>query len=191
MFDIEELKKILKESIEDFYKNDNYLIENTVHEQAETHRIAHYIEKNIQDISNYSIDVEYNRNLNEQKVLYDECSRRNSQEESCQNCICRKNIFFKTDKKRRPDIIFHKRGGNDDNLFVLEAKKNDCIEKDTRKLTYLTCKKAKYKYKLGILLVLKKEQVSITFFEKGLVNAKRIGIVDGNWGISWEEENKE
>lgn len=184
MFDDIELKKILKKSIEDFYEKDYYLVKKNLHEQSETHRIAHYLENNVQEylkIKDYSIDVEYNKTNETAKELYKEC-------ENCtKKCICNHKPSQYTG---RPDIIFHIRGKNgiDNNLLVVEAKKNSDIGNDNKKLAYLTCEKAKYEYQLGACIVLREEQVTITYFKNHIEEKTRIGKFDKGWGILWQEE---
>ena len=69
----EELKKVLKKSIEEFYEKDYYLVENDLHEQAVTACLKCHIERILNEIygSNYyNIDNEYNRLLNNPKEIY-------------------------------------------------------------------------------------------------------------------------
>ena len=78
--DKKELLKILKFSIKQFYALDSYLINDNhiVHEQAISHRIAHYFE-NICSLydpafyKNYNFDVEYNKNFSDPKSLFNQC----------------------------------------------------------------------------------------------------------------------
>lgn len=182
MYEDIELKKILKKSIEDFYKKDYYLVEKGLHEQTMTHRIAHYFENILGECELYSIDVEFNRKLNSSKDLYLCCH-------NCQNeCISK--ITNHKRKRGRPDINFHERGFNNknSNLLIIEAKKTVRTKNDKTKLTYLTCKDADYKYQLGALIILKIERVSITYFKDGVISSERTGIIDKNRGILWQEE---
>lgn len=150
----EELKKVLKKSIEEFYEKDKDLIDNNVHEQTITHRIAHYLEDNTMCLckcQGYSVDVEYNRCVKDVKnafKYYSLCP----QKQNSNNIICLRNIEQKDNEKAileecadckteckyknkdietltkniRPDILIHRRGRNDkeDNLLVVEVKKN-------------------------------------------------------------------
>ena len=48
---MKDLINLLKESIKLFYKNDSYLIEDNIHEQAISYRIAYYLE-NLMKLNN-------------------------------------------------------------------------------------------------------------------------------------------
>lgn len=176
MFEIIELKKLLKESIEEFYKKDYNLLKKNVHEQAITHRIAFYFENKLPKIYKYSVDVEYNRKEEYNKQLYQECRK------CCHSeCVCNpQNPSFSTNQNTgRPDIIFHFRGNDKNNLLVIEAKKigNENVNNDNKKLTYLTCMEGKYKYQLGGLVVLGKKQATIIYYQKGKEYQKEVGAI--------------
>ena len=145
----------LKKSVDLFYENDNYLIKNSIHEQDLSHRIAYYLEKLLRNHnwfikSRYSIDVEYNRNLDNPKIFYNNCSNK---EVEC-----------------RPDIIIHKRGNYEFNLLVIEIKKNkDNSPNDFFKLRALTNEQLEYKYKLGIFINItsQKSELQYRYFNDG------------------------
>lgn len=67
--------------------------------------------------------------------------------------------FYEDDNDRRdvtPDIIVHKRGENEHNLVIIEAKKNDAYDAipDRRDLEKLTSYIREYGYQYGIALQL-------------------------------------
>ena len=169
--DKNELLKILRSSIKEFYARDFYLIDDMhkVHEQAIAHRIAHYFENIVAKNTptfyvEYNFDVEYNKNFNDPKFIFLQCFQ-------CpdKNCSCRNYIEPKT--KSRPDFLIHKRGSNEQNCLVVEFKKWDSkpedIQYDINKLKYFTCSKGEYKYLLGCLVLLKENSYKIEIFETG------------------------
>ena len=91
------------------------LFTHEVHERTLTQNLARHLEEFFKD---FSVDCEYNRDGNDPKEI-----PQNDPENPTKKVI--------------PDIIIHKRGCNDHNLVVIEAKKdaNDCnMEKDRVKL---------------------------------------------------------
>lgn len=149
------IHSLLKRSVDLLYENDNYLITKSVHEQSTSHRIAHYLESLLRNYDcfvkdGYSVDVEYNKNLDDSKRVFKNCS-------NCTQLEC----YIKTSNYNidnyesicRPDIIIHKRGSNDSNILAIEIKK-DCKDspKDYAKLAAFTCDRTEYKYILGIFI---------------------------------------
>ena len=165
-----ELLKILRYCIEQFYSQDSYLIDDIhkVHEQAIAYRIAHYFE-NICYLYNpsfyitHNFDVEYNKNLNDPKYIFNKCWK-------CQNikCSCQQ---YEAPQGSRPDFLIHKRGTNEQNKFIVEFKTGDSKQKDIQydvnKLKYFTCPEGEYKYLFGCFVYLKKNSYKIEIFEKG------------------------
>ncbi len=147
---------LLKQSVDLLYENDNYLIKNSVHEQDISHRIAHYLENLLKNhdwfVKNgYSIDVEYNRNFDDSKRVYRNCK-------TCSNgneCYIKNSHYAIDDYESicRPDIIIHKRGGNEQNIIAIEIKTNlKKSPKDYAKLAVFSCRNSEYKYELGIFI---------------------------------------
>lgn len=151
----EELLQILKSSIEQFYKSDKELINNNVHEGSIAHRIGFYFENIITEkypvfYKLHKFDMEYNKNSGDPKKVYTQ-----------------KNI----EREGRPDFIVHERGNNDNNVLIIEFKKNDTkkiyINNDIYKLIDFTCDKREYKYQLGCFVFIGKYGCLITTFRKG------------------------
>lgn len=174
---LEEILDILKDAVENLYHNDRYLLENRIHEQDMSHRIAYYFEKELQecpwfDSKKYSVDVEYNRNLDEPKHAYTKCQKCNQK-----NCFItqnKNNVNLST--YSRPDIILHVRGENNEttkeynNIIVIEIKKEQGNDiKDTAKMTAFTCSKGDYKYHIGVYLDLELDRYIITRFADGKI----------------------
>lgn len=171
-----ELLEILKNSIYLFYLCDFYMIEDShkLHEQAITHRIAHYFE-NIMAIyspsaySEYQFDVEYNKNLQNPKEIFTLCWK-------CQRtrCPCKK---YQESQDSRPDFLIHKRGKNDSNLLLVEFKKSktgqDNIAYDKNKLRYFTCMKGEYRFFFACSVILQEKNFIIETFQNGKTKGKR------------------
>ena len=179
--------KILKQSVELVYERDYYLIENDVHEQDISHRIAHYFENFLMlypwySENGYRIDVEYNRNFHDSKRAFSGCDGCSKQE-----CLAKSGMHSYRDVCK-PDIILHKRGKNNqttneyNNILAIEIKKNHSIDnEDFAKLSAFTCSKGEYKYKLGLYINLtqNKEDIVYKYFRrnKNIVGANFSHII--------------
>lgn len=172
--------KLLKQSIELLYERDYYLIQNNVHEQDISHRIAHYFENFLMSYPWYSeggyrVDVEYNRNFHDSKRAFRGC-------EGCSEQECLANVgIYSYNSICKPDVILHKRGKNNrntneyNNILAIEIKKNRSIDnEDFAKLSAFTCAKGEYKYQLGLYINLtqNKEDIECKYFRK---NKKIVG----------------
>lgn len=147
LMEIKKLLKLLKQSVELLYENDKYLILHSVHEQDISYRIAHYFENLLNNYDWYSalklnVDVEYNRNID--------------------------NIKETNGIKCKPDIILHARGNNENNIIVIEIKKeqNTCDD-DFRKLSDFTHSALEYKYSLGIYINIERNNSTYKYFKNG------------------------
>jgi hypothetical protein len=107
--DKEVLEKI-KNAYLKLLRNDSHLLEVDANERSITHRFAIYLED---EFPNHNVDCEYNRNGLETKRL-------NSLINLLKKEICSDDTNGVT---VYPDIIIHRRGTNDDNFIVIEAKK--------------------------------------------------------------------
>lgn len=187
---IQIVRSLLKQSVGLLYENDSCLITNSVHEQSISHRIAHYLENLLIKYDwfvkdGYSVDVEYNRNLDEHKSVHRKC-------DGCKKLEC----YLKTsdygiedyESICRPDIIVHKRGcdniSQDDfnNLIIIEIKKGK--EKDNfdfSKLAAFTCECNIYKYHLGIYINITNPKLKYPF--KYFQNGQEVNEDD----LDWEE----
>lgn len=120
-------------------------------------RIGHYLcNKLIQDearkkrFGKYHVDMEYNKKGDQPKII--------------------------KDRRRRPDLIVHRRSVDDDNLLVVEFKHSlkrttsrykAQIFKDKDKLKGFTCESGEYKYKLGVLVEVGAFKADCTYFCRG------------------------
>jgi hypothetical protein len=159
-----EIQKKLKDAINQFVKNDYFLLEYAVREEAISHRIAVYLESLF---TGYHVDCEYDGDLDSEtgrkRVKYEDKEAESSV---------------------RPDIIIHHRGlnGRDHNQLVIELKKvtgdvNE-INKDREKLKYFTSENQHihFHYCCGALLLfgVKKAagDVNIEWYKQGELEYK-------------------
>ena len=116
-------KNAVKDKIINAYKKllekDIYLLKNDVNERSITHKMAEYLQ---QEFSEYHVDCEYNRDGHFTKKL--------ATKKIDTDDIEAQTIY--------PDIIIHKRGDNNNNFVIIEAKKAYANEigknKDIQKL---------------------------------------------------------
>lgn len=70
----------------------------------------------------------------------------------------------------RPDLLIHSRGNDDQNILVVEFagwwKNAEDLTKDKSKLEDLTDPKGQYKYRLGVLVEIQKEEPKYTYYPK-------------------------
>ncbi|MFZ2969717.1 MAG: hypothetical protein WA063_01065 [Minisyncoccia bacterium] len=128
----EEIKNCLFIALDQLFRNDEFLLENEVHERSVAHKLAEYLQLSF---PGYHVDCEYNRHGISTKKLPRECNGENKE-----------NVF--------PDIIIHHRG-YDNNLFVIEIKPNKSPtvdECDKAKLIEFTKLEGEYKYQLGLFI---------------------------------------
>lgn len=116
------------------YNDEAIRLERKLHEVCINHRLAHYIENLLPYFigSKYHVDIEYNRFYRNPKYL---------QEDGSIEIV-------------RPDIIVHTRAeqrGYPQHLIVIEAKKTQISDEDTRKVrSFLTDQN--YNYVFGITI---------------------------------------
>lgn len=166
---IELILEKIELSINQFISSEIKILERGLNELNFNRKIANFIEPLF---DGYDVDTEYNGDidkLNDRKAL-----------EIAQNEMIK--IGIKHNIKNyyiiNPDIIIHTRESNDNNLVVLEIKKDSNQKKrkdfDLLKLKHLTINYCEnhYNYKLGIALVFgtkeKAGTYDIHFFQNGI-----------------------
>ena len=93
-------KQIILDALKNVVLEPHYKEVHDMHEVALCHRLAFHLE-NSSKFTGYLIDCDYNRD--------EQAKKRNPDSD----------IF-------RPDIIVHVRGSNENNLIMIEAKKDTC-----------------------------------------------------------------
>lgn len=168
---IEDLKVLLTDCLADFWERDSDLIKNKVYEPVISGKFAMILQKQLYKKHffgmppNIDIDIEYDKHLQDAKIIGDKCKYC-----SDKNCRVKKQSLITEEKKIRPDIVFHERINDNNNICAFEikcsrAKKMKVLKYSTYKYDYaklkaLVCGEYEYKYTWGIHL---------TFFEKGTV----------------------
>lgn len=151
--DLDKITANIDKALEEFTKEDKYLLENNACERSMAHRIACFLENGF---PGYDVDCEYNINI---------------ESESGKKCIYMIEEEIKKHKETRniterdfrvfPDIIIHERGVNSKNLVVFEIKKEESTvpeEFDKFKLEKYTDQNNPdgLKYKYGVFVKLMK-----------------------------------
>ena len=95
----EEIKKIIEDSLEDFFIKDQDLIEVNANERSISHKIAEYIQKRVPE---WNVDCEYNRSVDYQDGGKDIPKRLQSLVRNIKTNDTEGSTVF-------PDIIIHKR----------------------------------------------------------------------------------
>lgn len=178
--DNKELINRVSAVLNEFVKNESYLLANDLSEQSITHKLAEYLQPLF---PKYHVDCEYNGNAlhgsGKKKIdvltqeLIDMGIPLNKKDE-IEKEFCERAVF--------PDIIIHKRSVNIHNLCVFEVKKDSSrVDKkyDHLKLTRYTQPRdypddlSALAYQLGIFILFKTKKFQETqafeleFFENG------------------------
>ena len=128
-------KQIIFDALENVVSEPYYKEVHNMHEVALCHRLAVHLE-NSGKFTGYLIDCDYNR----------------AEQEIKRNLECK--IF-------RPDIIIHIRGSNENNLIMIEAKKDPYSqEKKTKVKKRLKRNASERKYTHAFLVVFPKDDVT-------------------------------
>ena len=132
------IKQSIRDAILSFYENENHLINVNANERSVTHQIALYLSRQ-NTFRGFDVDCEYNRNIDITKRL-----DLKDPDDVSTAVLVSKTVY--------PDIIIHKRGNNDSNLVVLEAKRaGEDIGFDLNKLRAY---QSMLKYKLAVMIII-------------------------------------
>ncbi|SLM31087.1 hypothetical protein MTBBW1_2680003 [Desulfamplus magnetovallimortis] len=168
---VEELKVLVDKALVHLYRRDVDLIRRGVQEETLSHRLALYLEVllcehlhiELFDQTVYDVDTEYNKNGEDPKRL------------------------VPGGGGKRPDIIVHKRGRNDNNLLIIEVKKNINFQigtSDDNKLRGATNPNHDFRYRLGLYLNLMSDCADLTWYRNGIQGA----MIQWNWeGLAYGE----
>ena len=134
-------KQIILDALKNVVLEPHYKEVHDMHEVALCHRLAVHLEKSGK-FTGYSIDCDYNRD--ERKIKRRRQITKNPK-----------------GKKFRPDIIVHKRGsGENNNLIMIEAKKDPCRpEERAEEIERLIDNANKYQYAHAFFVVFPKDNV--------------------------------
>ena len=152
-FTLKEAKEIIDYALTKFYVHDQALVQypdikNAVSENCMLFRIGWYMHEYVRNNKQFdllNIDCQYNRDFGHPKSMF-------------------KTTLSGIETKVKdpiPDLLFHQRGSNDNNLFLLELKKGkpgaEDLANDVEKLCYFTSKLREYKYAYGFSIWLYKK----------------------------------
>ena len=133
----EEIKDAIKTSLDEFFQNEQDLIDVDANERSISFKIASYIQKHVS--SDWNVDCEYNRDGNDTKRLEIPITNTGTDD-------TRGSTVY-------PDIIIHKRRKKE-NLLIIEIKKSSLdYEFDKKKITSFLSSD-KYYYKFGLMLII-------------------------------------
>ena len=148
------IKTLVERALIKLYKQDSYLIVNHprgnlqdyhVSERGIVFRFGIYFQELLAEtpFSQFNLDVEYNRNMYEKKMLPSFA-----------------NGTF-------PDLILHKRGSNDQNILILEFKTwwNNKTTDDEKKITQFIDITGGYRYRIGASIVLNQKDYVIKWID--------------------------
>lgn len=127
-----DIKKNIRIALDLLFKNDAFLLKESVHERSIAHKLAEYLQQQFLD---WHVDCEYNKHGISTKKLPRECDDKHK------GCVY-------------PDINIHHRNA-DNNLIVFEIKprKSDSVnECDHVKLVEFTKPDGDYQYYLGVFV---------------------------------------
>lgn len=144
-----EIKKKVNIALGILFKNDTFLLKNSVHERSIAHKLAEYLQNQFLD---WEVDCEYNLKGLKPKEL-----------EGINQCSTQR-----TTDRVLPDIIIHKRNKNH-NLVVIEIKTNNQDDVcDIEKLKLFSDQSKDYKYVLGLFIKFNSLDVpSLRWFKNG------------------------
>lgn len=135
-----EIKDRLDLAIEQFMANDAYLLQVDANERSLTHQLATYMKPLF---APYSVDCEYNRNGLDPKVILNELLQKIDNDDTDASTVY-------------PDIIVHKRGSNDENLLVIEAKKSSSNDDIIKLNAYMKDEHLSYQHAVFLRFSVKK-----------------------------------
>jgi hypothetical protein len=152
--DRKKIEEILRKCIGQLLSRDVLLIENDVSERAITHKLAEYLQLQIPELN---VDCEYNRNV--MKGLYEPKAIFVLKDTTRARLTAQVALDELLELSVYPDIIVHRRGTNDENLLIVEVKKqNSRIDQghDLSKLAAFTenSEKNSYHYRFGVFILL-------------------------------------
>lgn len=141
-----QLEELIKLSLDEFFINDQDLIDVDINERSMSHKIAEYIQKRIpkragDEVPEWNVDCEYNGDEEHHP------KRLGLDPQTIQSDDAKGTTVY-------PDIIIHKRRKKKENLLVIEIKKSglDCTC-DIKKINAFI-KTEKYSYKFGLMLII-------------------------------------
>lgn len=158
---------IVNRSLCQLYEDDQFLLQERIHERTITHKYAEYLQYNLEEViinSDLIVDCEYNREVHDDEKTLP------APETTPEKELDEDTIF--------PDIIIHKRGSSDRNILVIEVKKannSNNRKSDRKRLQKLTTDRedGRFGYEYGLFLVMpvgtnwEEEKTTIEWYQDG------------------------
>jgi hypothetical protein len=129
-----DLHKAVDSSLQLLFANDSYLLEADVAERAVAAKLASHLARHFPQ---HRVDVEYNRHGLEPKMVNLPTNCRGGG---------RRRIY--------PDIVVHLRGNDDENLLVIQIKKETNHESRDCDRSIIAAMKREFGYRAGLLVEL-------------------------------------
>jgi hypothetical protein len=126
--------KVVEDALELLFRNDGFLLEADAHERTIAAKLAHYMMLSAR-FPQHQIDVEYNRHgLEPKAVALPE--------------------YYRGDFKQRvfPDLIVHQRGHDNENVLVIQIKKETNPEPRLHDAAVIDAMKREFSYRHGLLI---------------------------------------
>jgi len=128
----EEVKKHVNKALKQLLEKDIFLLQNNLNERTISHKLAEYLQGEFPD---WNVDREYNRKFEKIKKLHPEDIKSDD-----------------TDARTvYPDIIIHHRN-TDDNLLIIEIKKNASESDKENDIDKIRGFIEEYKYSYGLFI---------------------------------------
>lgn len=142
MTNFEDVESRVKKALENFLESESYLLKNDVNERSITHKFAEYLKQQFTDLD-VDVDCEYNKRYKNGQLItkfYEE-----NREDIKPNDTHAHTIY--------PDIIIHNRDDKENNLLIIEAKKDSNpdsgSDKDDKKLKFYL---EQFQYEFGLFI---------------------------------------
>lgn len=169
--ELTDLCVFVDKAIKTLLANDIFLITNNVNERSITHKLATYLNIELnKNKKEWDIDCEYNimsKKVIEKDFITKKLNLRIDQINN--NDVSAKTVY--------PDIIIHRRDSDKNNLLAIEVKKSKKLEKescifDRKKLIGFT---TEMNYKFGLFLIIDKNYKKILesmrwFYQGNIIN---------------------
>jgi hypothetical protein len=146
-----EVKNYVENALRLFLEKEKFLLENNLNERTISHKLAVQLQK---EFSDWDVDCEYNRNFDQIKRI-----KRISYQRIRNDDTDAKTVY--------PDIIVHHRG-TEDNLLVIEIKKNASNSNKENDRNKIEIFMEEFKYSYGLFIDFK-------------TGAEKVGIQHMQW----------
>jgi hypothetical protein len=130
------VRERLENALTRVLREDRYLLENDLSERCIASRLAMYLQE---DFPDFSVDVEYNKDGVDTKMLGipEHCANRRNEDGEASVV---------------PDVIVHRRGSDGPNILLVELKKTSNLKRPGCDLLRVQAFRAQFAYRFGALI---------------------------------------